>query len=156
MSWDILVYAAKSPPPKIEGDFGEVLENFVGEPLGSTASVRERLSEVAPEIDWSDSEWGILDRNGPSIEFNIGKEEPCKDFMMHVRGDPASDELKLLFKMLMDRNGWYALDPIQEEWLHNTSNPMKGFEEFQKFKSDATAAALVEDAKPLWRRLLGL
>ncbi len=45
-----------------------------------------RILEVLPDVDFSDPTWGMFERPGFSIEFNMGAEEICGSFMLHVRG----------------------------------------------------------------------
>jgi hypothetical protein len=106
MSWDISVMAASTPPAPVE----QMPKDWRGATLGSEGEVREKISAVLPEVDWSDPTWGILEGNGFSFEFNIGSQRPCEGFMIHVRGGgPAVTSLL----RLAEKTGWYLLDCSQ-------------------------------------------
>ena len=128
MSWDICVFAAKEPPPPVD----EMPNEWRGEPLGTTAEVRSKISACLPEVDWSNPEWGHYDSDGLSLEFNVGGEGPSDGFMVHVRG--GGDAVQALLK-LSDRWNWYLLDVSQREWLHHCSNVEAGWKGFQEYRN---------------------
>ena len=51
-----------------------------------------RIHAVLPDVDFSDPTWGMFERPGFSIEFNMGAEEICDGFMLHVRGGGSAME----------------------------------------------------------------
>ena len=116
MSWDVSIFAAESSPAKIEQP-GEDLGIM---PLGSCESVRQKLSAVAPQIDWKDPSWGILEGDGYIIEFNLGDVEPCDSVMLHIRGSGADNNLIDVLKAIPAATGWYVFDHTQEEWFHHS------------------------------------
>ena len=81
MSWDL--YAQNFPPVDSADD---IPEDFEPTPLGPRAMVIAKIQAVTPDADFSDPRWGLLERDGWSIEFNLGEEEECGDFALHVRG----------------------------------------------------------------------
>ncbi len=72
MSWDVMIFnmQGKTPPPIQE------LQESDYEVLGPAAEVRQRISALLSEADWSDPTWGIYEGDGFSIEFNVGKKDP--------------------------------------------------------------------------------
>jgi hypothetical protein len=113
MSWDILIFAMKEPPPPME----QMPEDWGGESLGSAQSVREKISACFPKFDWSDQAWGIFEGDGFSLEFNLGESESINDpVMVHVRG--GGDAIAALIK-LSEHTGWFLLDISQSEWIHH-------------------------------------
>lgn len=148
MSWDVLLHAAYEPPPPA----GELPDDWRGEPLGSQAEVRAKISECLAEVDWSDPAWGTFDGDEYTYEFNTGDDEPCSSVMVHVRGGgPAVAPLLQLAR----RCHWYLLDTSSGEWMHHSESPEAGWLDFQAFRDQAlqqvygsrTAAA----KKPWWR-----
>jgi hypothetical protein len=127
MSWDVSVFASDSPPLPVE----EMPPDWKGAMLGSAASVRQAISAVIPNVDWSDPTWGLLAGEGFSFEFNMGKQDPTDGFMIHVRG--GGDAVPNLMK-LATQCGWYLLDTSTGEWMHHADDPNKGWESFQAFR----------------------
>lgn len=81
MSWDL--YAQDFPPvDSVE----HIPEDFEPEPLGPRVAVIAKILAAMPDVDFSDPSWGLLERDGWSIEFNLGEEEECEDLALHVRG----------------------------------------------------------------------
>jgi hypothetical protein len=127
MSWDVSFYASKAPPPPV----AEMPDDWRGEPRGTPASVRAKISEYFPEVDWTKPEWGTSERDGFSFEFNLGSENPCESFMVHVRG--SGDSVTHLLA-LAERNDWYLLDCSSGEWMHHCENPDEGWKNFQAYR----------------------
>ncbi|CAN5840263.1 hypothetical protein BH23PLA1_BH23PLA1_20340 [soil metagenome] len=126
MSWDVLVCAAKEPPPP----YSE-MDDWQGEPLGTRDEVRSRISAELPEVDWADPAGGVHEGDGFSYEFRLGSDEPCQDFMVHVRGD--GDAVAPLLR-LIERWGWYLFDLSESEWLHHCSEADLGWKGFQAYR----------------------
>ncbi len=82
MSWDISIQNLPKDVQNVE----EIPDDYQPSPLGPRAEVIARIQKVLPEVDFSDPSWGMLDQPGFSIEFNMGAEEMCDSFMLHVRG----------------------------------------------------------------------
>jgi len=55
-------------------------------PLCTHAELVAKIQAIAPETDFSDPAWGVLDGDGFSIEFNVGTDDPVEQMMLHVRG----------------------------------------------------------------------
>ena len=67
-------------------------------------------------------------RAADRVRVNIGGEEPCNGFMIHVRG--GGDAVASLL-CLAERWVWYLLDCSQGEWLHHCSDADAGWQGFQ-------------------------
>jgi hypothetical protein len=93
MSWDIHVQ-----------DFGpyasidEIPTNFRPGNIGYKVKIFGEMLEVAPQADFSDPTWGLIDTEDGSIEVNIGQDDPVDGFMLHVRGGPLT--LETVWKLL--------------------------------------------------------
>ena len=81
MSWDISVQDIPDVQ-RIE----DIPDDFRPEPLGQRADVIASIQALVPEVDFSDPSWGRLEDERFSIEFNMGADETCTGFMLHVRG----------------------------------------------------------------------
>jgi hypothetical protein len=128
MSWDISVFAAAEVPPPV----AQMPEDWRGAILGSCEQVRDQISRVFADVDWSDSSWGTCDRKEFTLEFNLGKEDPVDGFMIHVRGR-SSVVVKLLLEFAYG-TGWYLLDCSEGEWFHHHRNPEASWHGFQKYR----------------------
>ena len=82
MSWDIII---QDLPPDVQS-VSEIANDYRPRALGKRDEVIARIQQALPDVDFSNRSWGILDHSGFSIEFNMGKEEICNSFMLHVRG----------------------------------------------------------------------
>jgi len=83
MSWDL--FAMNFPSEARSMD--DIPSDFKPEPLGSRATLIHRIQEVVPTANFSDPTWGVIDGGDWSIEVNLGSEEECTDFALHVRGN---------------------------------------------------------------------
>ena len=110
MSWDLVVFRFTGKPPANAEEIDESrMEDF-----GPPAKLREEISHVLPEVNWSDPTWGDSGRDGVSIEFNIGDKDIIKDIMLHVRGSgDALGPIATLAKSL----GWSVLDGSTGEFI---------------------------------------
>jgi hypothetical protein len=82
MSWDISI---QNLPPDVR-KVADIPDDYRPRPLGPRDALIARIRELLPEVDFSDPTWGVLDRPGFSIEFNMGSKKICSSFMLHVRG----------------------------------------------------------------------
>lgn len=128
MSWDVLVFAAKEPPPPV----AELPGDWQGEPHGTVVEVRRKISECLPGVDWADPAWGIFEGDGFSFEFSIGAQDLSDSFMVHVRGH--GDAVTPLLRLAEHWN-WYLLDFSQGEWLHQCSDANAGWQDFQEYRN---------------------
>src|SRR5690349_14977743 len=103
MSWDVMIFKlrGKTPPSLDELQEADLL------PLGPAGDVRRQISAFLEGVDWSDPAWGLYGGSGFSIEFNVGKDEPTPNMMLHVRGggDAIADIIRFARPL-----GWSALD----------------------------------------------
>ena len=132
MSWDVMIFALPSPPPR----FAEMPDGWDGDPLGPADEVRSRISKLLPEVSWSDPTWGIYEGNGFSYEFNMGTDEPIANVMVHVRG--GGDATKPLLQLAQEY-GWCLLDTSTTEWLHHADRLEAGWETFQAYRDKVLA-----------------
>jgi hypothetical protein len=122
MSWDISIQDL----PKDVQNVADIPDDYQPSPLGARAEVIARIQEVLPEVDFTDPSWGMLDQPGFSIEFNMGAEEICDGFMLHVRGGgDAMATVALLLEHLQLRGidcqtgDFFSIEAAQnsfEEW----------------------------------------
>ncbi len=100
MSWDISIQDLPRDVPSV----ADIPDDYKPSPLGPRDSVIERIRAALPDVDFSDPTWGVLDRPGFSVEFNMGADEICDGFMLHVRGGgPAMETVLRLLQHLQLR-----------------------------------------------------
>ena len=119
MSWDVSINRFSRPYKTID----DIAEDEQGLPIGSQAEVREMISAVFGETNWNDPTWGIYDSPRGSIEFNMGDEEPCTNFMLHVR---ATDAIVPMIVGLCVNNQLQAIDCSNGEFLEQSESPADG------------------------------
>ena len=126
MSWDVILLSI-SPDVQSMDDIDD--DSFA--PLGTTDDVRKVLIEAVPNLDLSDPTWGILEAPEYSIEFSIGKEEPCDSVMLHVRGE---DGAIAPIQAVCEASGWKALDCSDGEIIEFDSNPAQGLRSWREYR----------------------
>ena len=128
MAWDVLIFNLRGASPSSLDDLKES-DVF---PLGPAMQVRQRISTLLPDVDWSEPEWGIYGDDGVSIEFNIGNEELVENMMLHVRGD--GDAISVIGRFVPSL-GWKALDCSTSEFLDFQNPSEEGWKGFQAFRN---------------------
>lgn len=103
MSWDIFVQDL----PKDAKEVADIPDDFRPGSIGSRTQIIERIKEVAPNANFSNPAWGLLDGEDWSIEINIGPEEECSGFAFHVRGGAGAAGMVAL---ILDHLGLRAID----------------------------------------------
>jgi hypothetical protein len=141
MSWDVSVFAAKVPPPPV----AEMPDDWRGEIIGTRDDVRAKISACIPGVNWSDPTWGVVDGEGFSFEFNVGRKEPNDGFIIHVRG--GENAVPVLTR-LGEQCGWYLLDCSQGEWLHYCSDTDSGWEGFQAYRDRVLGRTSSQGGEP--------
>jgi hypothetical protein len=82
MSWDISIQDL----PANAATVADIPDDFKPRLLGPRSDVIARVREILPDANFRDPSWGILEGGDFSIEFNMGSEEICDGFMLHIRG----------------------------------------------------------------------
>jgi hypothetical protein len=82
MSWDVLVQDL----PQEAKSTADIAPDFRPASIGKRSAIIEKIREVVPTADFSDPSWGRIDGDDWSIEVNIGTNEDCGGFALHVRG----------------------------------------------------------------------
>lgn len=131
MSWDIFVQDLPDGVSSAE----EIPDGFRPAVLGAREDLIHRIRSVLPEVDFSDPAWGVLEREGASIEFNMGKEGASTGFALHVRGGPQA---AFVVRLLLDALRLRALDPSSETGFFALDDgSTEGFEAWRKFRDAA-------------------
>ena len=68
----------------------DIPQDFAPKPLGPRSEIIAHIQQILPQANFADPSWGMLAGWGFVIEFNMGREEICDGFMLHVRGGGAA------------------------------------------------------------------
>lgn len=143
MSWDVFLFDGPSTPDPIDG----APNDWKPEPIGSSESARAAISAEHPAVDWRDPTWGVLDGEGWSIEFNVGKDEIVDSIALHVRG--GGDPLPAITS-LCRANAWVAFDTSTGELLNLERPSREGWSGFTAFRDEVVGSA---SRRNDWRRV---
>src|SRR4029450_8011648 len=105
MSWDIFAVNVPLAFESIE----EIPSDFKPKPLGNRSAVIAKIKRIVATADFSDPSWGLIEKDGWSIELNMGDDEICEDFAFHVRGD--GDEAVEVVARILDGLGIGGFEP---------------------------------------------
>ena len=133
MSWDVLLLRV----PDGCASIAELPDDFVGEPLGAPEQIVDALRRALPSIDLSDRTWGVLEADDYSIEFNIGRDEPCTAVMLHVRGP---ESVIVPIEAVCDQTGWSAFDTSTGARIDFAADPARGLRSWIAFRAKAGIA----------------
>jgi hypothetical protein len=103
MSWDIFVQDLPQDAKTIE----DIPSDFRGAPIGMRSDVIAKIKEVVPDADFCNPSWGHIVGPDWSIEVNIGENEVCDGFALHVRGSKGA--IKAI-EAILDRLQLRAID----------------------------------------------
>jgi hypothetical protein len=140
-----MIFRHDGAPPRVS----EMPDDSSFPPMGQAHSVRARISESLPGVDWSDPAWGVFEGAGYSIEFNFQKDGAVDGFMLHVRG--GGDPMEAIAR-LCATNGWVALDTSTGEFMDLQRPSRDSWESFQAFRDRALAT--LGRRESWYRRLL--
>ncbi|MBV9509067.1 MAG: hypothetical protein JO303_02150 [Caulobacteraceae bacterium] len=113
MSWDLYVFDL----PRELGSL-DSLPRGGAEGLGRRAEIIGRILEAAPDADFSDPSWGVLQGHDWSVEINLGGKRRVGCIGFHLRGgDGAAAMLEVIGRRLnlricdMRNGGLFRPDP---------------------------------------------
>ncbi len=80
-------------------EVSDIADDFRPQSIGSRDQIIAVISQIAPDADFSDPAWGTVDRDGYSIEVNLGEEARLTSFAFHVR-DATGEADQLVAEIL--------------------------------------------------------
>ncbi|MCH7861345.1 hypothetical protein ACQKOH_15320 [Sphingomonas sp. NPDC092331] len=147
MSWDL--YAQDFPPVASVED---IPEDFDPQPLGPRDTVILKIRAVLPDVDFSDPGWGLLRREGWSIEFNLGNDAECSGVSLYVRGGGA-DAMEVVDSIL-HAIGARGID-LQTSRFFTLEAARKSFGTWQDYRDQVVAEYAPAPKRGLLSRLFG-
>lgn len=130
MSWDIFVQRL----PEGVISVGEIPSDFSPGPLGDRGEIVAAIERLFPDIDFTDPEWGIIERDGYSIEVNISSRDPVQSFALHVRGDAKAAPA---VTSLLDELGFRALDPQSPTGIFEADGAAGSMQTWDEYRRNA-------------------
>jgi hypothetical protein len=127
MSWDVFVQDL----PRHATTVAEVPADYRPASLGKRSAIIEKIREVFPDADFSNPSWGRIDEDDCSIEVNLGAEEDCGGFVLHVRGgDAAIGVVAAILQHLHLR----ALDSQTGEFFNARPEAIESFRQWRAYR----------------------
>jgi hypothetical protein len=127
MSWDIFVQDIPEDVNKVQ-DMRERYSDYQPRPIGKRSEIVKKIKEIVPAADFSNTNWGVIEEKNFSIEIDVGEDEECQGFCLHVRGD--MNAVSLISKILKHLN-LRAFDPGSETGLFEFDN--RSIDSFSKW-----------------------
>jgi hypothetical protein len=117
MSWDIFVQDIPEDVQTVN-DMRRKYHGYRPKTIGRRFELITKIKEIVPDVDFSNPSWGVLEGPDYYIEFNMGDEQECVGFALHVSGEDSavpviSDILRYL--------GLKAFDPSSDTGLFKMS-----------------------------------
>lgn len=126
MSWDITCQKLPDVPT-----VADIPDDAQLELIGSRDSVIAQIVAVVPNADFSDPTWGVIEGSGWSIEVNIGKEQECTGFMLHVRG--GVEEAIEVISAILDSTNLRGID-LQTGDFFARDTARESFAQWQSYR----------------------
>lgn len=141
MSWDIFVQDFPRDIRSVE----EIPKDFQPLEIGRPSEIIETIRTILPMADFSDPTWGLIDGPGWSIEVNLGAEEPCRGFALHVRcGGGAVGAVAAILDALKLR----AVDTQTGEFFVGGEEGLESFRRWNAYRDQVMAG------ESRWRRMM--
>ena len=132
MSWDIFVQEL----PENARSISEIHDDFRPGIIGERGRIIEAILRVVPEADFSEPSWGLIEREGFSIEVNLGQDEQVSSFAFHVRGGGKAVEL---IDALLNSLGMRAIDSSTGD-IFSIDAATRSFREWQAYRDGVSSA----------------
>jgi len=133
MSWDLFVQDL----PEGVRSVAEIPDDFQPAAIGPRARIVDSIARVFPNVDFSDPTWGRVQTPSLSIEINIGPEEICQSFAIHVREGALAP---FAIHELLVELGHRALDPSSATGLFSLrEGSLDGLRKWQQYRDHVLA-----------------
>jgi hypothetical protein len=127
MSWDNFVQDL----PREATTTAEIPDAFRPKPIGPHAEIVKKIIEVIPTANFANPAWGLIDGGGWSIEVNLGSDEICEGFALHVRG---GDEAVGAVAEILARLDLRALDSQTGEFFEAGPIALASFRKWRAYR----------------------
>jgi hypothetical protein len=127
VSWDIFV---QDLPQEVRS-IADIPADFRPQAIGNRAEVIRKIRELLPEADFSDPSWGRIDHEDWSIEVNLGEDEECTGFALHVRG---GDAVVSVIAAILAHLDLRALDSQTGDFFVAGPEALKSFQKWRAYR----------------------
>ena len=103
--------------------------------IGKRSEIMAKIIGVIPSTDFSDPNWGLIDGQDWSIDVNLGQDEDCRGFALHVRGGDAAVGA---VAVILHRLNLRALDSLTGEFFAADSNAIESFRRWRQNRDQGT------------------
>jgi hypothetical protein len=131
VSWDIFVQDF----PRHAVAIADIPDDFESAPLGPRDEIVKKILEVVPTANFTDPTWGTIERDGWSIEVNIGAQQQCQSFAFHVRG---GDEAAGAIAAILEHLNLRALDSQTGEFFAPGPTALASFRRWRAYRHRVT------------------
>lgn len=122
MSWDVLLLKTK---------IDLSVKDSVPESMGEKSKIIQEMLTMQPDIDFSDTTWGIYADDGASIEINIGNKEDLQCITLHIRGGGNPHGF---IARICNRFSWHAVDCSTGEYMDLENLSTESWERWMKYR----------------------
>ena len=127
MSYDIFVQDIPAGAKSVS----EIPDDFAPQPIGPRSEIVAAIRRAAPEVDFTQPDWGRIDTDAYSIEINLSLDDPVLSFAFHVRGDERA-----MFQVadILAELGARALAPDTESGLFDVDQGTDAFLRWRAYR----------------------
>jgi hypothetical protein len=143
MSWDII---AQDFPDVQSVD--DIADDFEPKPIGLRSEIIAKITKAFPSANFSDPSWGLIEFEDGSIEVNIGEQEECDSFMLHVRG---GDSAFLAIASILNAVGVRAIDCQTSEFF-DASASQSSFSNWQEYRDKVVTEYAEPPRQSIWSK----
>ncbi|WP_070138637.1 hypothetical protein [Crocinitomix algicola] len=122
MSWDVVLLKEK---------FDSNNKDYQPPTLGKKTELISKLTKIIPNLDFTDTNWGVMEGDGFSIEFNIGNTEDVDSIMLHIRG---GGEPTKVIQRIMQEFKWESLDCSTGNFMELNNISTESWMKFQSWR----------------------
>jgi hypothetical protein len=127
MSWDVFVQDFPSHAKTV----AEIPDDFQPAPIGRRSDLIRKILQVVPTADFSNPAWGLIDGGDWSMEVNMGGEEDCDGFALHVRG---GDVAVGVVAAILEKLGLRALNSQTGEFFVAGAGSVASFQKWRAYR----------------------
>ncbi len=127
MSWDIFIM---DYPREIE-TANDIPDDFDPPFIGHRSDLIAKIGKALPDADFTNPDWGLLERPGWSIEFNMGDEEKLKSIVLHVRGGSGAVEV---IAQILDLLNLRGIETGNGDFFTAGKEAQEGFDKWRRYR----------------------
>jgi hypothetical protein len=143
MSWDI--HFQDFPDVASVQD---IPDDYVPKSIGTRSDVIEKIKAQFQQADFTDPSWGLIKADSWSIEVNIGQDDVCESFTLHVRG--GGDAMSAVERIAAATRARGIDMQTSEFFLPDAAN--QSFGAWQKYRDQVVGEVTARQNEPARKR----